>query len=101
MGEGTLAFVLLLNSGLRGQLIANAALQIDQGQVAACGAGVNFIYCAQPITPKSALGAGFDGRDQSWPLHPQPPEWGSWLSCTDQGDICVSVLPFFFLKPPA
>ena len=35
---------------------------------------------------KSALGAGFDGRDQSWPLHPQPPEWGSWLNYTDQGD---------------
>ena len=91
--------MLLLNWGLRGRLIANAALQFDQGQVAACGEGVNFSYCAQLITPKSAL--GFDGRDQPWPLQPQPPERGSWLSCTDQGDIYVSVLPFFFLKPPA
>jgi hypothetical protein len=35
-------------------------------------------YRAQPIglpitPPKSALGAGFDGRDQPWPLHPHPP----------------------------
>ncbi len=37
-----------LNSALRGRLIANAALQFDQGQVAACGAGVGF-YCALPI----------------------------------------------------
>ena len=49
MGEAALAFVLLLNSGLRGRLIANAALQFDQGQVAACGEGVNFNYCAQRV----------------------------------------------------
>ena len=51
-------------------------------------------------TVKSALRAGFDGRDQPGYSTLNPSEWGVGLYI-DQGDTCASVLPFFFLKPPA
>ena len=90
--------------GLRGRLIANAAPQFDQGQLP-LSRGCKFLIARHrsdlPIDyAKSALGAGFDGRDQ--PGHTLNPRVvGVGLYSRHQGDACASVLPFFFLKPPA